>query len=200
MSTESAVHYAIDGEDRIAFVDEGWCRFAAANDGVGLNRSTILGQSLWDHVTDATTARLYRQIVSRVRQGSRARFTLRCDGPAFRQLLEMTISPVGHDSVRFEARRVSVEDREPVALLARDTLRSDDLLRSCGWCNRIDVGVDAADWVEVEEAMGRLRLFELDRMPQLTHGICEACFASMMETLTALTASSESGPEADASA
>ncbi len=189
MSTDVSVRYVIDAEDRISSVDEEWDRFAAANDGAALRRPAILGQSLWAHITDATTRSLYQQIVTRVRQGRSSRFTLRCDGPACRRLLEMTIRAAADGSVTFETYPVQVEDREPVALLDRSTARSTDLLRSCAWCNRVDAGVGAAEWVSVEEATARLRLFELDRMPQLTHGICEDCLASMMDTLDDLTAS-----------
>lgn len=183
MSTEPIVRYVIDAEDKIAFVDDGWCRFAEANDGVELKGQAILGQSLWDSITDLTTRNLYQQIVSRVRQGKLARFTLRCDSPECRRLLEMTISARADGSVEFETRAVHVEDREPVALLSRKTLRSTDLLLACAWCNRVDVGSTSKEWMEVEDAMERLRLFELERVPQLTHGMCEACLASMMSTL-----------------
>jgi hypothetical protein len=31
------------------------------------------------------------------------------------------------------------------------------------------------EWLEVEEAIPRLQLFEQDHMPQITHGICGEC-------------------------
>ncbi|MGE3465313.1 MAG: hypothetical protein AB7J13_00130 [Pyrinomonadaceae bacterium] len=179
----SCVRYTIDADDKICFVDDGWCEFAEANDGSDLKRAVILGQSIWDHITDSTTSRLYQQIVSRVRQGKLARFTLRCDGPACRRLLEMTITAEADGSVSFETNALRVEDRAPVALLSRKTERSSEMLRMCAWCNRMDAGNGLNTWVEVEDAAERLRLFEEKGLPQLTHGICEACLASMTDTL-----------------
>jgi hypothetical protein len=42
----------------------------------------------------------------------------------------------------------------------------------CGWCKRVDV---SGDWLEVELAVTRLGLFNLTRLPQITHGICVDC-------------------------
>jgi hypothetical protein len=66
-------------------------------------------------------------------------------------------------------------------LLASDSLRSTELLRSCGWCKRVDVG--GGEWAEVEEAVVRLRLFDLPKLPLLTHGMCEGCQARMLAML-----------------
>ncbi|MCH8537333.1 MAG: hypothetical protein LAT66_06115 [Alkalimonas sp.] len=193
MNDESIVRYGIDAEDNISFVDEGWSRFAQENDGAELMPPEILGQSLWDSITDPETCHIYQKIVSRVRQGKLARFTLRCDGPASRRLLEMKIRAASDGSVEFELRTIRVEDREPVALLSRKMPRSTELLRVCAWCNRMDVGYGTNDWVEVEDATERLQLFELKRLPQLTHGICKDCLESMTDTMDEMEADAEPG-------
>ena len=177
MTSEINVCYKIDANDRISFVDEGWCRFAEENNGPELMPPSILGKSLWSHIADITTVNLYKQIVSRVRQGACSRFTLRCDGPDCKRLLEMTIDADPDGSVTFHTRPVSVEDRESLALLAAGSPRSREILRACSWCARIDTG--DGEWVEVEEATKRLRLFELESLPQLTHGICGSCYAEV---------------------
>ncbi|MGD9630539.1 MAG: hypothetical protein AB7V18_14960 [Pyrinomonadaceae bacterium] len=179
MHSELSVRYIIDANDNISFVDDGWCRFAEENDGADLMPAIILGQSIWDHITDVTTTSLYQQIVSQVRQGKSSRFVLRCDSPDCRRLLELTISPAPNGSVEFVTQPLDLEGREPIPILSHSMPRSDDLIRACSWCNRIDAGSGFSEWVEVEEAMNRLRLFELEQMPQLTHGICESCYAKM---------------------
>jgi hypothetical protein len=42
----------------------------------------------------------------------------------------------------------------------------------CGWCKRVSV---RNTWVEVEDAVLELRLFEREVLPDLTHGICPGC-------------------------
>src|SRR5690606_7906888 len=96
-------------------------------------------------------------------------------------------------AVEFQTHVLRVEHRTPVPLLARSTDRSSDLLRLCAWCNRVNVGSVLNQWVEVEEAMERLRLFERDRLPQLTHGICEPCLDAMLQTLATPEANPDSG-------
>lgn len=183
MSNEPVIEYVINAKDEIAFVGQSWDPFAVANDGTSLASDSVLGRSLWDFITDAPTRHLYQQIITRVREGKPTRFTLRCDGPSCRRLLEMAISARPEGAVEFQTRVLRVEYREPVALLALSTARSAEVLKLCAWCNRINAGSDVNLWLEVEEATERLRLFERDHMPQLTHGICEVCLDVMMRTL-----------------
>ncbi len=182
-SSISRVRYAIDATDKVCFVDDAWGLFADANDGAELTRTTMLGRSLWECISDHTTRNLYQQIVARVRKGQPAQFTLRCDGPSCRRVLEMTIRAMDDGAVEFETRTISAEDREPVALLSRTAVRTTDLLRMCAWCNQVNVGTTTDQWVEVESAIERLRLFEQSGAPQVTHGICEPCLERMMGTI-----------------
>jgi hypothetical protein len=192
MSHEACVRYRINDRDEITFVDGAWDRFAETNDGAEIVGNKVLGRILWDFISDGVTRQLYQQIVARVRQGHQAQFKLRCDSPSCKRHLEMTIHAAGTDIIEFATQSLQVEDRPPMALLARGTPRSTELLRACAWCNRIDVGSD--EWTEVEVAVERLKLFEVGRMPQLTHGICEACFATMTSTLDDLMASATPDP------
>lgn len=187
MSCEAGVRYRINDRDEITFVDEEWDRFAETNDGAEVVGNEVLGRNLWEFICDPATRHLYQQIVARVRQGCQAQFKLRCDSPSCKRHLAMTIHAPETGIVEFATQSLLVEDRPPMALLAKGTPRSTELLLACAWCNRIDVGSDA--WTEVEVAVERLKLFEVGRMPQLTHGICAACFATMTSTLDDLKAS-----------
>lgn len=53
----------------------------------------------------------------------------------------------------------------------------------CGWCNRVDAG---GAWVEIEEALPRLRLLEYATPPKVTHGMCEGCLETMKAQLREL--------------
>jgi hypothetical protein len=71
------VVYRIDAEDRISDVNDGWRWFAGENEGQKMTREKVLGQSLWDHICDPTTAELYRQMVKRAREGHPVKFHYR---------------------------------------------------------------------------------------------------------------------------
>lgn len=178
--------YEIDAEDCIRSIDDNWSKFAQENDAAGLAQSDVIGKSLWDFISDDITVSLYRKIISRVRDGRTTRFRLRCDGPDCRRLLEMHMDSDAAGNVRFETLPIRIESRAPVALFSCRAKRSWDLLRVCAWCNRVHVSNGAAKWVEVEEAVRHLQLFEQQQLPQLTHGICGVCFAQMTETVEKL--------------
>jgi hypothetical protein len=103
----------------------------------------------------------------------------RCDGPAVRR--EMDIHIASRASGRFVV--FSAHLREEVGrdefqpLLAAETPRSEEALTMCGWCDRFLVD---GEWVEVEEAAARLRLFELANLPAISHGVCPNCTGMLL--------------------
>jgi len=188
VNEDSGVAYEIAADDTIRFVDDRWNRFAEINDGAELQKPAILGQSLWDFIADETTVSLYQQLIARVREGRIARFKFRCDSPDCRRMLEMFLSGDAEGNVKFETHPLRIERRHEVPLFSRRTARSQELLRTCAWCNRIDVSKQAPAWVEVEDAVKQLALFEMVNLPRLTHGICESCHHSMARTVESMTA------------
>jgi hypothetical protein len=172
----SEIIYRVNDRDEIVHVSEGWCAFARANHGP----EDVLHRPLWDFVADPTTRQLYRDVLAAVRGGRVIHFELRCDSPAIRRLLEMVISPADAGQVEFRTRVLWEQPRPPAEMLGSDPSRSGELLRACGWCKLVNVG---GEWVEVEQAVARLRLFDRPRLPMLTHGICDGCYARMIQTL-----------------
>jgi hypothetical protein len=98
----------------------------------------------------------------------------RCDGPALRREMDIRIaSQASGRYVLFSAQLRAEEWREEFQpLLAAYAPRGEETLTMCGWCDRFLVG---GEWVEVEEAAARLRLFELPEMPAIDHGVCPDC-------------------------
>jgi hypothetical protein len=182
MATTSAIVYRIDASDCIVAVNEAWDEFARANGGAHLQGPGILGQRLWNLIGDLSTQEIYRALVNRVRQGAApVRFGFRCDGPDRRRLLQMAMSAQNNGSVLFEVSPLVVEDRPTVSLLRTSAAPMGTPMRICGWCKRIPTSEGI--WLEVEEAVRSLNLFDDAQLPALTHGICPACHASMMAAL-----------------
>jgi hypothetical protein len=172
MSTET-LSYAIDEEDHLIRVDEGYYRFAKEN---GWNEAgTTLGRSLWDFVAGDEMKRLQRLLVRRIREGvGDVELPFRCDGPDVRREMNIRIvARPGGRVVLFSARLRSEQARDlPQLLLDPATPRSEETLRMCGWCDRFEVG---GEWVEVEEAARQLELFNQPELPKIDHGICPEC-------------------------
>ena len=183
MSTSSEIIYRLNPADILCFANKEYDEFASANDGQLASSIAVLQRSLWDFITEPTTQQLYREIVRCVRMGASARFDFRCDSPGCRRTLEMNVAREENGGVEFRTRTLSEELRPSQILLESRPAISDELLRVCSWCNAVNV---RHAWVEVEEAVKLLRLFERSRMPHLTHGICGPCRETMIKTVSKL--------------
>jgi hypothetical protein len=175
MSEETFV-YCIDDADVIVSVSGNWSDFAADNGwGRDFGPDDVVGKSLWSFIHDFETRHLYEEVFGRVRRGAPCGpIPFRCDSPEARRYLELLVSlrPDGNLELVSIIRRV--ERRDPVLLLDAGVERSEELLRICSMCKKIAAG--EGRWVEVEDGLARLRPFEADRMPRLTHGVCPDCF------------------------
>ncbi len=181
MPADTDIIYRVNAADEICFTNRQYDEFAKANDGGAALSTAVLHRSLWDFITEPRTRQLYREVLRRVRSGRSIQFTFRCDSPACRRLLEMVVVAAEDQCVEFRTSIVSQESRPPQTVLQHRARSSGDLLRICAWCNAVDLD---GKWVELEEVAIRLRLFEHACLPELTHGICEACFAKMQGTLS----------------
>ena len=168
--------YSLDHRDRIVRVSEAWTRFALENDAPELAAEQVLQRPLWDFLEDLPTRQIYTDLIARVREGRTVRFSLRCDSPTVRRYLQMTVTPADSSRVEFESVVVGVEPRPIQRIWDRRAIRTGAHLRACAWCKRIDVG---GKWREIEDALEPLRIFEMERLPDITHGICDACQRAM---------------------
>jgi hypothetical protein len=164
--------YVVDAEDRLTGVNAAWQAFATENAGPSV--ASVVGTSLWQHVSDGTTRHLYSLLFERVRAAQRPlRVAFRCDAPGQRRFMSLEIAPRPDGVLVLHSRMLQQEDRAPVSLLAGDAVRSDAWLLMCSWCKRVEL---AGTWWEVEEAVHAARLLcEEDPAPQITHGICADC-------------------------
>jgi hypothetical protein len=172
MTTE-ALSYAIDEQDHLIRVDEGYYRFAEENGWPDAGSS--LGRTLWDYVSGRELVKLQRLLVRRVRDGvGDVELPFRCDAPHVRREMDIRIlTRPGGRVVLFSARLRSEEERETLQpLLDVEVPRGEDVIEMCGWCDRFEVD---GEWVEVEEAARRLQLFNRAELPALSHGICPVC-------------------------
>ena len=176
------VLYRIDIDDRLAELNDGWLAFAQANGGDALHPSNILGRSLWEFIGDAETRYLYQLMVQRLRQaGPPVRFQFRCDAPDRRRLLAMEISGDKTGGIQFRVTSVLEDPRVSLSFFEPAHARGEGLLTMCGWCKRTQL--PTGRWVEIEEAVEELRLFEGSPLPGVTHGICPPCHAAVVGAL-----------------
>jgi hypothetical protein len=169
------VSYRIDRNDRLEWVNEGWMLFAAANGGEALDLARVRGRVLWEFVSDATIVHLYRMIVQRLRAGGPpVRFHFRCDAPTMRRLSAMEISGDREGAVHFDVTPVLEQPQSARQRVEAATDRDAALLRVCAWCKRVEMPADT--WIEPEDVVSALSLFDCATFPGLTHGMCPRCY------------------------
>lgn len=163
------VSYSIDRNDRIQWVNENWDRFALANDASHLRANTVIGTTLWSHISDVTLGYLLQKIFTKARSSRQpAMLTCRCDAPLMRRELN-----------------VLIESRDGVSVVVTSTVTSETprqvpyvltvpqgVLRMCSWCNSVEVD---GRWVDLEEAIDELKLLRGPHHPAITHTLCGRC-------------------------
>lgn len=164
------ITYRVDADDRLVEAGGGWDAFAAENGGTALTPAP-LGASLWSFVDGIETQLLWQGLLARARAGEHIAVPYRCDAPGARRFLVMELQAAGDGSVRFTSELVLEEERAEQPWLGASPLRSGDLVVSCSWCRSFSV---SGDWVEIEEAVARLRLLE-STPPQISHALCPGC-------------------------
>lgn len=180
---ETIFSHRVDKKDVIVKVSKNWRAFAQENYGASACfPEKIIGTPLWNHIGDPETKHLYEIILQKVRKNKRpAVFSFRCDSPEKRRFLKLEVLPRDDGSVDFISKITKTEFRPPVQLLRTDIERSDEFLRMCSMCKKIENF--NTEWEEVEVAVQKMKLFEKDALPQLTHTLCEPCYDAAMAEL-----------------
>lgn len=182
MSDLPVTIHAIDRGGTIVQVNPAWLAFARDNGYPGDPRA-VVGASLWERIGDPGVAHIYRELVQRAcGDAGPVRLEYRCDSPDQRRFMEMIIQcEPGSGLISFVNRALRIEARPPQWILDPSRPRSQErFLRLCGWCKRAEL---AGDWVEIEQAVARLRLFDEIESPRLTHGICPGCIERVRAVL-----------------
>ena len=174
--------YEIDGDDKIVYCNDVWDEFAIENSGEDFRFERVKGRVLWDFVSDASTADLYRRLVAHVREGNVVRFTFRCDSSTMFRLFEMKIALAAKKRVRFSTRVKQTGDRDAIAIQTEETDAPDEPpLLVCSWCGRMKIHRQL--WQELDIAVAKTGLFEKHKLPAISHGICERCLKDVNSLL-----------------
>ena len=182
-NTDSVFSHRINEKDVIIKVCSHWQSFVEENNGAShIMPENIIGTTLWDHIIGAETKHLYEIILQKVRANKRpAKFHFRCDSPELRRFLTLEVIPHDDNSVEFISTIIKTESRDPVHILRTDIERSDEFLRICSMCKKI--ALSDTNWVELEVAIEKLKLFDLVALPHFTHSMCKACYKAVMAEL-----------------
>lgn len=183
-SADARPVYIIDALDRIVFVNPAWSAFVAPARGTGPVLAELLGRPVWDCIPDGVVRQLWELLYSRVRAiGGSVFVPVRVDRPDERRLVDIELSPLADGSIRHVCEPVWRESRPAVALLDPSYPRDERSLRSCAWCQRIQVQVGC--WEEIEDAQRTLSIVADSTLPRLEPEACTTCKQSLLKTFPA---------------
>ena len=165
--------YLVDATGTIRYVNEAWVDFAAENGASHLDIEAVTNTSLFDYIEDRTTRQLYDVLHNRVlKTRGPVRIPFRCDSPTRRRLMEMELR-MEDGLIGYHNRVLRLEERDPVPLWDPERARNGTPIRACGWCKKLPT--PDGRWLEAEDAIRELDLFESADLPPISHGICPAC-------------------------
>jgi len=171
--------YRVDAAGIIVAVNEEWDRFAAENDAPELLGSRVVGRRMSDFISGADTQLAFELLKDMATLVRPIIIPFRCDDPGSRRHMEMRVTAAPGDEVEFRTRIVGLEARPTIRLIDRQARRdSARMVALCAWCNR---GKFDGEWMELEELVHKLQLFDSAPVPEISHGMCDGCQRTLKE-------------------
>lgn len=183
--------YKINEKDIIYEVSNNWEDFLTENKGFSnSNSKNVVGKSLWDFIAGDETKYLYQLIFSKARESKQEiKLFFRCDSPDMRRFLQIKIKSKTDGYIDLKSQILKAEKRKSVTFLNNDIVRSEKVVIMCSMCKKLKVS--DKDWEEVESGINTLQLFEITKMPIISHGVCPDCYLDVMEEIKRLKAKME---------
>lgn len=155
----SDIWYCLDADDRIIAVGGGHWTSAGRS---------VVGTSIYDHVSGHFTRRFLKEFLGRARTGGvSTRQCYRCDAPDAKRLMEMCAEMEDGRVLRVVHRGLAVSAL-PFQVQVREVPRTKARHLRCSSCNRLRGRNDDA-WREPEDAL------EAGEMALVVHTICPEC-------------------------
>jgi hypothetical protein len=177
LKAEADITYRIDDVNRLIAVGGAWDEFALANGAAELVAPAPLGRGILEFIADHATAHIYQELFLGVRhRGRSTSFPIRCDSAGVRRHLQVTIALADGGDIAVTSRVLRIERRSLEWPSAEGADHTNDHLNVCGWCKRFDV---QGGWLEIEDAIPLLAIFDWSQIPDTSHGICDDCARQM---------------------
>lgn len=139
METVETTSYWLDKEDRIVKVGGRWDHFALENDGKEITSSRVVGNPIWKYISGDASVMWLRTLLDYSRMTNTIlERTYRCDSPAKRRFMKMTVTPESKGTLRIDHFVERVEERKaPVYIYPGNPPK---VLFRCSVCGKINKG------------------------------------------------------------
>jgi hypothetical protein len=164
-----------------------WNSFWTMNGGAH-TPADVVGRDLTDFFSEGQVRDSFRTLLLQLVQGKRhvIQTNYRCDSPALRRSMRLTITPVRGESepghLLYQSIEIAVEQRPALPLFAARAVGSNwpDALKICSICAKVQWPMGskdpAAEWIEPPEYYRRGG----SDVVLLSHGFCWPCYETFM--------------------
>lgn len=182
--------YLSDRDGTITSVgQQGWLEFANDTDALIRDSKMVVGKKLFDMIRGESVKNSYRQLHESawLRRRKRITFDYRCDSPAVRREMRMSISSIHRNDVTiallYQSQIVSETARVPMMFFSEQkwlqegsSYDKSKILKLCSYCHDVNwpIGADIENqvWISPEEYYQRLGPTDV----MISHGVCPTCF------------------------
>jgi hypothetical protein len=171
----TVLEYSIDDKNIFKSIEpQTWMEFALANNTPELTPDSVRGKMIWDYINGGDSRQIYNTLFKRIRREKQTiKFPYRCDSADIRRFMTMEMRPGENNSIAFKSSVMKIEKRTPISLLDIASSRTEDIIIICSWCK--DIWVYDIGWINIEEGVRRLGIFDSIAQPRLTHSVCVNC-------------------------
>jgi hypothetical protein len=178
-----SIIYRINSSYEIVYTSSMWNSFARENLGEDSIEKMVMNNNLMDFISDPETREIYKMLVEKAKKTkTTVKVPFRCDAPGLRRFLVMEIEQLENGLTEFRSILKKSEKRKNVRLLERNIPRSDDFVKICSWCKKVYIS-ETDSWAEAEEAVIQMKLFEMKKLPGLTHSMCDNCYNELSKDI-----------------
>lgn len=174
--SDRAFAYSIQRDGTVASVSDAWLEFARENRAPELTREYVVGRSLWSFVAGRETRLLYEDLFHEVRtRDASIELPFRCDTPDRFRFMRLILRAGPEDLVDCEGILVREQERPYFSILDRAFPRTQAQISMCSLCKRVHTF--DLQWLELEDAIRKLDLFDSSQLPEIRYTVCEDCGA-----------------------
>lgn len=136
---------------------------------------TLLNKDFFKFLSLPELRILFRAIFKEVRGKDKVFETFyRCDSLQSKRKYRLRIS---HQDSKIIMEHF-LEEETPLDKAVKFNTKGELYLKMCSWCNKIYVS--SKGYVELEDAIQRLKLMEYESLPKITHEICQECLSKLV--------------------
>lgn len=173
LDASSDIICLLDPDLRIVYCNPAWDRFAAANDGRSCHAAAVVGSSIIDFVPELI-ARFFRTAFDVVRTSELPfEFDYECSSALVFRMFRMRILPITGAGEFMVVHSLRIERPHDRAAVQPDDARfrgESGLIVMCCHCRRTRRAAEPDAWDWVPDYVARTP-------PQVSAGICSACYA-----------------------